>query len=755
MGKSRSAAKQPKRATAAKGVASAQHAKRASALGSGATVSATGRVLDVRPDRLDFRDLPYRPPLRSLAPVWPPDAVIAKNLAGYIGAKLVRDQGDEGACTGFGLSCVANYLLWIRHAQSGVDTPFESVSPRMLYDLARRYDEWKGVDYEGSSCRGALKGWNKHGACSESFWPFPLSKGKPVFVPPQAGWEKDAATRPLGVYYRVDKNSIVDLQAALNDIGAVYCSADAHDGWDALQGTRRRAAPVSHVSLPSIPAVTDPKSTGGHAFAIVGYNTRGFVVQNSWGETWGARGFAVLPYDDWVNNGTDAWVCALGVPVELSNARLALSRYRVPVGRSLDTRGKTPQNPANPSDDPWPIDHPFKTPSYQPWTSAKAYLHTLVSGNDGVLLPSDVGFGVGVDPESYATKIVVDEPLAWFKAQGGGAAKLMLYAHGGLNSEDESLQRIRVLAPYAEANGIYPLFLTWKTGPIETLENIFEDYFGGRPELGPGPAGAIFEQVREGADLMIEATSHLILRGVWSEMRGNAEFSTQSGRAIDLLAKKLVVLRDQLQGRPLELHLVGHSAGSIVLGWLLDRATRPDLLPSVVPIASCTLFAAACSLQFALGTYAKAARTPAFDLKKLWVYYLTDDNERADGLPTGKARLYGKSLLYLVSRALDDARKMPLLGLQRALDPAHLDPRDWASEQLATVSAWQQLWSPSGGGAKPHGFAVTERDVRVTATGKTIQATHGSFDNNIHVVTQSFERIRGSPLIAPIEWLDY
>jgi hypothetical protein len=724
-----------------------------------AAVRFTRRLLDARPDRLDFRDLPYRPPLRSLEPVWPGDAVIAANLQGYIKAGLVRDQGTEGACTGFGLTCVANYLLWIRHAQSGTEEPFVSVSPRMLYELARRYDEWPGVDYEGSSCRGALKGWNKHGVCAESRWPYALGPdGKPIFVPPKTGWERDAASRPLGVYYRVDKASVVDLQAALNDIGAVYVSANVHDGWDRLLGTTKRPLPKAHASLPVIAPPTDPKSWGGHSFALVGYNAAGFVVQNSWGELWGARGFAVLPYEDWVEHGTDAWVCALGVPVAVSDARLALSRFRVSSGQSLGTQTGTPKNPANPSDDPWPIDHPFDFAAYQPWSTAKAYAHTLVSGNDGALTPSEVSFGVGVDPEPYATKVVRDEPRAWFARQPTGArARVMVYAHGGLNGEDESVRRIRVLGPYAEANGIYPLFMTWKTGPIETLLDIFGDYFKGRPEIGPGPAGGIADELREGADRLIEATSHVMLRGIWTEMRGNAEFSTMNGRALDLLAKKLVALRDALaaDNRTLEVHLVGHSAGAILLGWLLDRIARDDLLPRQLGIKTCTLYAPACSVQFALGTYAKVARTPLFKLADLRLHYLSDQNEKADGLPDAQVRLYGKSLLYLVSRALDDARKMPLLGLANAITPEVFDPRQWADDQVASITAWQQAWSPGATGPAQRGFPVTARDVRRTRTGATVQATHGSFDNDIDVLTTTLERIKGGGLVAPMEWLDF
>jgi hypothetical protein len=113
---------------------------------------------DARPDRLDFRDLPYTPPLRSLAPCWPADDLLRDWLPRYIAADLVLDQGQEGACTGFGLACVSNHLFWLRHLGAQTAAPFEPVSPRMLYELARRYDEWQGDSYDGSSCRGALKG---------------------------------------------------------------------------------------------------------------------------------------------------------------------------------------------------------------------------------------------------------------------------------------------------------------------------------------------------------------------------------------------------------------------------------------------------------------------------------------------------------------------------------------------------------------------------------------------------------------------
>ena len=40
---------------------------------------------------------------------------------------------------------------------------------------------------------------------------------------------------------------------------------------------------------------------GGHAISIIGYNEKGFIIRNSWGERYGDKGYAILPYDDFAN----------------------------------------------------------------------------------------------------------------------------------------------------------------------------------------------------------------------------------------------------------------------------------------------------------------------------------------------------------------------------------------------------------------------------------------------------------------------
>mgnify|MGYP006280342009 CR=1 FL=1 len=716
------------------------------------------RLLDARPDRLDLRDLPYRPPLRSLPPQWPADEDIARYMGAYARAGLVLDQGSEGACTGFGLACVANFLLWRRAMEAGRPRGFEPVSPRMFYELARRYDEWPGDDYEGSSCRGALKGWHKHGACAERLWPHrPARGGARPPAGPGADWARDAATRPLGVYYRVDRNAVVDLQAAIREVGAVYASAEVHGGWDRLLARRPARPPRRAADLPLIPPRPAGGEAGGHAFALVGYDARGFIVQNSWGPAWGRGGFAVLPYEDWVRHATDAWACALGVPVAASQARLAASAFPVASGRSLASLSRAARAAGNPQDDPWPVDRAYAHRGYEPWGTAKAYAHTLVSGNEGRLAVSDVAFGAragtGEDARAaYARRIVLDNALGALVAQPGKVARLAVYAHGGLNGEAGSVERIRVLGPCFAANGVHPLFLTWRTGPLETLGSMARDALGLDGDVAAARAGGFLDGVREAADRMIEAKARLLLRGVWSEMRENAERAARPGHVLDLLAVQLLDLRDALaaRGKELEIHLAGHSAGSILLGHLLARWCRDDLRARAPEVRSATLHAAACSVEFALRTWAAAAEAGILDLSRLSMAYLSDANERRDALPAPGAAIYGKSLLYLVSRALDDARKIPLLGMERANLPAFAGDGDqWAAEHLAHVARWQALWQPGPGSC------IEAPQVVVDAAGTRRQAVHGCFDNDIATMTRMIEAIAGRALVAPLEWLDY
>jgi hypothetical protein len=680
-----------------------------------------GRLVDVRPDRVDLRDRPYLPALVSLPGQYPEPAIRDALLPRYCADGMILDQGAEGACTGFGLAAVVNYLLWSREVtlvrRRWSSRPIARVSPRMLYHLARVYDEWPGEDYDGSSCRGAMKGWHRHGVCNEEFWPYARQengKAVPVFIAPGDGWATDAATRPLGAYYRVDKSSVTDMQAAINEVGAIYASADVHRGWNLDRADQ----------LPIIPF--RGAANGGHAFALVGYDANGFIVQNSWGEDWGFRGFATMTYEDWTLNGMDAWVATMGAPIAFSDSAPARSENplrdradRAPVtfvGAAKGARNESKKRTA-------------------PWNEGQAYRHTMVIGNDGRALNRLVDVENAV---ASIASVVHDRPLAWLSRQT--TPRIAIYAHGGLNDEEASVNRIRVLAPYFLENGVYPLFFTWRTGVRESISGMLEDELKRLLPEQKADAGAqeVLDRVKDALsnvrDRTLElAAERLLVKGIWSQMKQNAAAAVLPDSAAQQSALHLGELAKQLPG--LRIHLVGHSAGGILHGHFLTELCRLG-----VAVDTVSLFAPACTMEFAVTHYGAAMESGALARNRFFIEMLADRAEQNDCVGP-----YGKSLLYLVCRALEVTHKTPILGMEIAWQPSPKSMQ-WEPAVVRSINQWRKL---VGDAVKPRMLDLSP--VADCETSK-IPLAHGSFDNDLDVITRLIKRVSGNAkLVAPVD----
>jgi hypothetical protein len=652
--------------------------------------AARKHALTVAKDPSDLRDRLYIPPPVSLPSQCPEEADIKHFVSTYSKAGLILDQGQEGACTGFGLACTVNYLRW---RKMKMPKALESVSAAMLYTYARRYDEYAGENYEGSSCRGAIKGWYKHGVCLSEDWPH--VEGQPP--QPRYGYAKRAAQNTLGVYFRIEVKSITDLQAAILEVGAIYVSGTTHDGWGQI--TNKAKAPTCHSDLPVIPYDGHPSETGGHAFALVGFNEQGFVLQNSWGPEWGAGGFAVLTYADWLANGMDAWVVALGVS-------------GVMVG-GLTSKAASQTSAAGADRSQW-------------WDERLAYEHSIVMGNDGRV-------------KRYMTEDEVSRTLlhqasvlpdTWFRSQPDKRKRLVIYAHGGLNSEDDAIKRARAMGRFFISNGCYPLFLVWKTGLLESIGDILTEAFRKQPSTAAG----FGEWITDRTDLLIEKSiGRPMAKPIWSEMKENAELAFNTTRGGDLLITALQKLV-ATWGDQLEIHLVGHSAGSIILGHMLDSVVKRGVSE---PITSIQLMAPACTVQFANQHYAPHAEL----MKKLYLQVLSERNERDDNV----VAIYRKSLLYLVSNALETDLRTPILGMANVFDA---DYRGWdgSSSTGESLCNWRQAAINAGLLTGERLRYVEPDKVTVSLPDKQIKAAHGSFDNDVDAITRVLERITGAPL---------
>jgi hypothetical protein len=117
----------------------------------------TKPLRNVAPDAVDFRDRIFTPDVDRAPP--------AELRPGKMSLHPVLNQTSTDACTGFALATVVHALLGRRDGRLA-----RRVSPFMLYGMARHYDNLSGTRAgNGSSVRGALKGWFKHGVCRRAW----------------------------------------------------------------------------------------------------------------------------------------------------------------------------------------------------------------------------------------------------------------------------------------------------------------------------------------------------------------------------------------------------------------------------------------------------------------------------------------------------------------------------------------------------------------------------------------------------------
>lgn len=611
--------------------------------------------LDARPDTLDLRDRMFVPTLIEVPTHVP--------LEDYLRYEVpVLDQGKEGACTGFGLATVANYLL-LRRRVVPDNVP---VSPQMIYHLARRYDEWPGEDYSGSSARGAVKAWHKHGICSHETWCSQNKRrGAPVLT---EHLTSEARKRPLGAYFRVNHKDLVAMHSAIAEVGILYATSLVHEGW----------MNVGRDGLVEYRGET----VGAHAFAIVAYDEQGFWFQNSWGPGWGAGGFGQISYDDWLENGTDVWVTRLGAPVLLRAAQSMATAHAATAAES------------------------------QAYSYADLRPHIVSIGNDGRLRP---GGEYGTTAAELAHVFEQDIPRV---IKDWDTPRLLLYAHGGLVSESAAVQRVAEYRPALLKNEVYPLAFIWKTDYWTTLTNMLKDVMRRRrPE---GPLDAALDFMLDRIDDFIEPLAGVLTgKAQWNEMKENAMLASASGGAAKAVIDHIAALKKTHPN--LEIHLVGHSAGSILLGAML-----PLLKSKRLGAASCTLWAPACTAAFFNRHYLPALTGAQKTIDRFAIFALLDRIERDDHC----ARIYNKSLLYLVSHAFEDSprtplnrRGTPILGMARTLDGE-------LAETLQSIGA-DVVYTPN---TDPMGSTTASR-----------ARHHGDFDDDDETVAATLARILVTP----------
>ena len=185
----------------------------------------------------------------------------------------VYNQGNIGSCTAQAF-CAA----------FAFEHPDFDGSRLFLYYNERVLDNNVAVD-SGATLADGIKSLQTHGLCPESEWPY--EEEKFATKPPDSCYVSALNHKAMKVY-NVPKN-LAAMQATLAS-GIPFVG-----GMRVFSSFENKI--VSETGKASMPKPKD-KYLGGHAILVCGYNntTRQWIVRNSWGESWGDKGYFYLPY---------------------------------------------------------------------------------------------------------------------------------------------------------------------------------------------------------------------------------------------------------------------------------------------------------------------------------------------------------------------------------------------------------------------------------------------------------------------------
>ncbi|MDR3572849.1 MAG: C1 family peptidase [Anaerolineaceae bacterium] len=231
---------------------------------------------DIRDDLYNFRTL-------GLAQEALP---ISADLRKY--CSPVRDQGQLGSCTWESMTAFREFV----ERKVKVAKPTLSV---LFGYYNTRCDEGTSDQDSGCELRDCWKQLQKTGTCLTKYWPYSIKK----FA------KKPSANAYSNSIYKISSYHAL---SSSNDIKTCLAS-----GWPVVIGftvyDSFESDAVAATGIMPMPKRGE-QVLGGHAVVVVGYDDskQWFIVRNSWGKTWGDKGYFYMPYQFvTAQNVSDMW----------------------------------------------------------------------------------------------------------------------------------------------------------------------------------------------------------------------------------------------------------------------------------------------------------------------------------------------------------------------------------------------------------------------------------------------------------------
>lgn len=192
---------------------------------------------------------------------------------------MIRDQGKTGACVGF---ATADGLLRWQYTKKKMMKKTERPSPRFIWMANKETDNLTRypttfIEPAGTSTKLALGIAQKYGCVPEHMLPMDGGLSK---LPTSVFFSIAAQFRVTG-YYNLGRD-LNHWRTWIARVGPVLTRLEVDRTWKSATATNGKLENYEKLDPP----------IGGHAVCLVGYTTKYFIVRNSWGTSWGDKGFA-------------------------------------------------------------------------------------------------------------------------------------------------------------------------------------------------------------------------------------------------------------------------------------------------------------------------------------------------------------------------------------------------------------------------------------------------------------------------------
>jgi C1A family cysteine protease len=235
------------------------------------------RVLNCKPSPKADDDFTFEHAAASAAVAKAPTIPPSKDLRAAWWK--INDQGSTGSCVGWG---TADGLLRWHFVQAGRIKNNELLAPRFIWMASKETDQMitqptTFIEAEGTSLKSALDVARKFGAVRDSVLPFASGA---LYDGDSKTFYALASQLKILTYFNLGR-TLGNWKTWLATKGPILTRLDVDATWDGATDNSG-----------NMDAYQPDTTRGGHCVALVGYRKDRFIVRNSWGTSWGDKGFA-------------------------------------------------------------------------------------------------------------------------------------------------------------------------------------------------------------------------------------------------------------------------------------------------------------------------------------------------------------------------------------------------------------------------------------------------------------------------------